>query len=142
MLPEKTCTKCGELKPIESYYGSNGKGKIHSECKKCTYIGQRKYVVRTKEQRNAYAAAWGRKKLGWKPGEYEKALEVQESLCAICEKPSRSTLHADHNHSTMKRRLLLCGSCNRALGLLGDDPEVARKAMLYLRFFSNPDLEY
>lgn len=76
------------------------------------------------------------------PGEYEIALEAQEGVCVICEKSSDRTLHADHDHVTMKRRLLLCGNCNRALGLLGDDPEVARKAMLYLRFFLNTDLEY
>jgi hypothetical protein len=33
--------------------------------------------------------------------------------------------HLDHCHTTGKIRGILCGSCNRALGLLNDKPEMA-----------------
>jgi hypothetical protein len=39
----------------------------------------------------------------------------------------------DHNHTTGKVRGLLCSSCNGALGLFKDNPEVVAAALLYLK---------
>lgn len=59
----------------------------------------------------------------------------QNNVCAICEKlPSlkEKVLGVDHNHTSGKVRGLLCGACNRALGLLKDNPILLRKAETYL----------
>ena len=45
---------------------------------------------------------------------------------------SRS-LVIDHNHTTLQLRGLLCNSCNRALGLFGDNSEITDKATKYLK---------
>jgi hypothetical protein len=46
----------------------------------------------------------------------------QRGVCAICGKPPIGVgkdkyLHVDHNHSTNKVRGLLCGWCNKMLGI-------------------------
>ena len=67
--------------------------------------------------------------------EYEYLLAQQGGFCAICgiehtETPKR--LAVDHNHNTGKVRGLLCSNCNRAIGLLQDNPGLLRKAADYL----------
>lgn len=55
----------------------------------------------------------------------------QDPTCAICGgKPD--TLHLDHDHETEDIRDFLCGPCNRALGLMQDDPARLRAAADYL----------
>lgn len=61
----------------------------------------------------------------------EAMKEEQGGACAVCEK--MVLLHLDHDHNDGRARGLLCGNCNRALGLLGDDPVVLDRAAEYLR---------
>lgn len=70
---------------------------------------------------------------------YKKMEESQNSLCAICGTPGFTMrehhwkkLVVDHDHKTGVVRGLLCHNCNRALGLLKDDPEVIKNAVKYL----------
>lgn len=71
--------------------------------------------------------------------EYEKMWEEQEGLCKICGNPESvklkgvvKLLAVDHCHSSGKVRGLLCNNCNRAIGMLKDDPEILRRAASYL----------
>lgn len=61
--------------------------------------------------------------------------------CAIClgtkmrpnwRSGKQDSLHIDHCHASGKSRGLLCDNCNRAIGLLGDEPETLRAAAAYL----------
>jgi DNA-directed RNA polymerase subunit RPC12/RpoP len=66
--------------------------------------------------------------------EYQIQLVKQGGKCAICGKePAR--LHWDHDHITDARRELLCPHCNRAIGMLRDDPQRCESAAAYLRRF-------
>jgi hypothetical protein len=66
--------------------------------------------------------------------EYQIQLVEQGGKCAICGgEPAR--LHWDHDHATDVRRELLCPHCNRALGMLRDDPQRCESAAAYLRRF-------
>jgi hypothetical protein len=63
----------------------------------------------------------------------------QNGLCALCcgegfcmAEHHKLKLVVDHCHETGRIRGLLCHNCNRALGLLHDDPRVIRKAIGYL----------
>ena len=67
-------------------------------------------------------------------------LEAQGGVCAICEKPERSTsrygrikkLAVDHDHDTGAVRGLLCANCNKGIGNLGDDPDILIAGAAYL----------
>jgi hypothetical protein len=68
---------------------------------------------------------------------YADLLADQGGVCAICRKaPQAKPLCVDHCHTTGAIRGLLCGPCNTALGMLGDDPDRVDSAAAYLR--TNP----
>jgi len=58
-------------------------------------------------------------------------VDNQKSRCAICEIET-DRLEIDHNHKSGKVRGLLCGRCNRGIGLFDDDVEKLKAAILYL----------
>lgn len=76
--------------------------------------------------------------------EYNTILEKQNGVCAICKEeekiihPKHNTngyqpLAVDHCHATGQIRGLLCSKCNRAIGLMNNDPELFIKAAEYLK---------
>ena len=89
-------------------------------------------------------------RFAWRYGlTLEKLLELRAESngeCRICLRSDRK-LCIDHDHSCCpdKRscgkcvRGLLCGSCNRAIGLLGDDRFRILAAASYLESFTNED---
>lgn len=64
--------------------------------------------------------------------QYDQIFKNQNGACAICKKVSDKRLVVDHDHVTLEIRGLLCGNCNTALGLLGDDIEALQAAIDYL----------
>ncbi len=63
--------------------------------------------------------------------------EAQGKACKICSRPGElegraSKLHVDHCHGTGVVRGLLCGPCNRGIGLLQHDPAILASASRYL----------
>lgn len=74
---------------------------------------------------------------------YWAIYEAQGGKCAICERATGATrkLAVDHDHSCCAGatscgkcvRSLLCKPCNRMLGHMRDDPEMAERAADYLR---------
>lgn len=70
----------------------------------------------------------------------KRLLDQQGGRCGICEsvcghgpngRGKRSPV-VDHCHDTGRIRGALCQSCNSGIGLLGDSPEICRKAAAYL----------
>ncbi len=79
----------------------------------------------------------------WKYGipdeEYQRRLEMQHGLCAICGRIESQRIRGrpadlvvDHDHKTGQIRQLLCQACNRLLGAVQDDPQRLRVAADYL----------
>ena len=60
--------------------------------------------------------------------------EKQNGLCAVCKINVATDI--DHSHETEQVRGLLCGSCNRALGLLQENREILQSAMDYLTLWN------
>lgn len=70
--------------------------------------------------------------------QYENMLLEQDGKCAICHKicSSGMRLSVDHDHDTNQIRGLLCGKCNRGLGMYDDDIEKILSAVDYLKSYS------
>jgi hypothetical protein len=71
-------------------------------------------------------------------GEYSRLLEAQGGVCAGCgprTKRSGKTkrLAVDHDHLTGQVRGLLCGDCNKVIGLFRDDADTFQRLADYLR---------
>jgi hypothetical protein len=64
--------------------------------------------------------------------QFVEALARQDNACAICRR-SDIALHADHDHNTGLFRAVLCHLCNRAIGLLQDNPALCEAAANYLK---------
>jgi hypothetical protein len=139
----KRCTKCGEVKPrtefSKSYEGKHGPV-LRSWCKPCSSAR-----VRAWHAENPERAAGNRrrtnlaKNYGLTVAEYDAMLRAQGGVCAICNRPERAMregkvvrMPVDHDHETGAVRGLLCHTCNRAIGLLGDDTALMRRAISYL----------
>lgn len=78
---------------------------------------------------------------GLTPAEFESLLKIQGGVCAICKKSewNGKRPHIDHDHRTGKIRGILCGKCNRALGFIDDDPDIALAIIEYLNKFKNKE---
>lgn len=115
-----TCKHCGLSKDVSEFVKNKSckKGYV-TTCKKCKY---KKYPP-TKDQKHK---AWVRnikRYYGITPNDYNRMYEDQKGCCKVCGTQSGNTkFHIDHCHTTGKVRGLLCGPCNRALGLLNDNP--------------------
>lgn len=84
---------------------------------------------------------YGRKRYyGLTSERYGQMLADQGGVCDICKLPEvrvslkgeLTTLHVDHDHDGGKVRALLCYRCNSGLGSFKDDPELLRKAAVYI----------
>ena len=69
------------------------------------------------------------KRYGCSPQEYVDRMKSSAG-CMICNK--NTELCYDHCHTTMKFRGVLCRSCNKAIGQLGDTADSLKKAYEYL----------
>jgi hypothetical protein len=89
------------------------------------YMWERRSKVRARERVL-------RRDYGIGVDEYDALRIAQGGRCAICGDESDRTLAVDHDHATGQVRGLLCIRCNRAIGNLRDDPDLALRAAAYL----------
>jgi hypothetical protein len=59
-----------------------------------------------------------------------KAGRNKPDRCEICNRSG--IICFDHDHKTNKFRGWICGSCNRALGLIGDSKEILSAMIIYI----------
>lgn len=151
MKTARTCGKCGETKVLSEFPNSKN---ASSWCRACCRDNAAKW--RTEHPDETLAADRARagrnqtpdarraqllyrllKKYGLTIEEYEALYEAQDGVCAICKCPPEEAgrwerLMVDHDHETQEVRGLLCQNCNSGLGHFRDDPELLRRAVLYL----------
>lgn len=138
----KACSKCQEVKPLSEYYGnkkaSDGKA---SECKSCSKARQKAYYDANPDARKQYTIKTRLKThYGITPEDRARMLEEAEHKCQICKDDiylpdtsnKNSNANIDHCHDTGRVRGVLCGPCNRALGLFKDNPAIIMAAHSYL----------
>ena len=81
-------------------------------------------------------------RFGFTDHDYEKLFARQGGKCPVCGKhetntPKRMGLHVDHCHRTGQIRGLLCGQCNRGIGMLQDSVELLMRAAQYISDFED-----
>lgn len=90
---------------------------------------------RDNAKRLAVSAKWSRLKCKYgvtKEG-YGRMLAERNGGCHICGRsPPEVQLHVDHCHESNKVRGLLCGHCNKAIGMFQDDVKRMQEAIEYL----------
>jgi Autographiviridae endonuclease VII len=155
----RRCTRCGVIRPRSDFYkGRPDCKRCHNERQRVLrsdprrraenvrrvqawrkahperYLEyQRAYKEENREQiQRANRERHLKKQYGISLTEYEALVECQRGVCAICRAPEAGGLHIDHDHASGRVRGLLCGRCNKALGLLDDDPKRFRAAAMYL----------
>jgi len=152
-MENKICCTCKNFLPISNFY-KDGKRRdgLKTECKNCVKTYLQKYKKTDKYR--AYISQYNKKyleknrdkikicqreerykrKYGINISDFNNLLESQEGKCAICEtnNPGARGWNVDHNHKNGVVRGILCGNCNRAIGLFRDAPVNFHKAFLYL----------
>lgn len=102
------------------------KNKKELNVKKKAYREKNKEKIRAKDLKRNF---------GISLHEYDLMLTEQKGKCACCgihQNELTMNLAVDHDHDTGLIRGLLCGSCNMAIGRLGDNIEGLMKALNYL----------
>lgn len=138
MSKTKTCTGCMKDKPLV-YFGfmNNEKGYRKSRCKACVAklaVEYRANKSATKESLRYHKNYKLKTRYGITIDCFDTLLEQQEGLCAICRTDNwgKRGPVVDHHHATHVVRALLCHGCNTALGLFKEDPEVLKRAAMYV----------
>lgn len=129
----KSCSRCREEKPITGFYRNRSQPDGHSHyCKPCC-----NEVTRSHPKASEYARRTNlKRRYGITVEEFDALLEQQNGGCAVCGEMDHDELGrrlaVDHDHDTKRVRGLLCQRCNRAVGLLKDNPELALRMSRYL----------
>lgn len=138
----KTCKSCGDIKRNSEFSKRKlSPDGLQNECKQCRKALCKEWRAKAENTRNRRKHSY-KHKYSISMEEYNEMFIGQRGLCMICENPestkNRKTgqtqwLAVDHDHETGKVRGLLCGSCNRALGLFKDETENLKRAIKYLK---------
>jgi uncharacterized CHY-type Zn-finger protein len=96
-----------------------------NKCKKC----RNKASYCPTERRRKHA----KEKYNMSLEEYNTTID-NATNCGICNN-ILTIKHLDHCHTTGKVREVLCPNCNKALGLMKDNPTALRKAAEYVEKF-------
>lgn len=144
---EKFCPRCSVVKAISEFTIRESGPRLGQAVAHCKVCNARMFRERKKCDTTVYRRIEWPSKLkrlyGISVDEYYMLLAKQGGGCAICaaripgmrhyKRNGRIEMfHVDHCHSTGKVRGLLCSSCNRAIGLLRDDPDLALRVSQYL----------
>ena len=152
------CKVCGEeagRAPAGNYRTHCAKCRSKAErtvnCGKCGAVRDGSHSTYCRACYRAYSAEWVKKNpekaalksrrrtlmanFGLTIPEWDAMFVAQEGRCAVCRTDKVSGLGnfaVDHCHVTGKVRALLCGRCNTAMGMVGDDSARLRALADYL----------
>jgi len=130
------CSKCKIPKPLSEFHKKKTKRGVATECKACANNRYKAWRQKNPGKHSASQTRYlhspkgkiMRKRTGRKAHlkycfditieEYDRVLEEQSSVCAICGGLNNDgrRLFIDHDHDTGKIRGLLCNQCNTWLG--------------------------
>lgn len=122
------CAKCGEIHKRNAKHLKQGQ-----ESQECKHYNPPNKMF--EDRRDGII----RRQYGITLAEYDQMLRDQDYKCAICgneDEVEGRRLAIDHCHDSGKVRGLLCGKCNRGLGLFYDNKDLLTNAMAYLDKYS------
>jgi hypothetical protein len=141
-MGNKRCFRCKQHKNLDLFHKcARNKDGRQSFCKECQQLYAKEDEKRTNrnkkryhEKKDEYLEACYKRKYGITLNEYNRMLEDQGGVCAVCGKVCNSgkRLAVDHNHLTGKVRGLLCINCNQGIGHLMDSIHLLSRAIDYL----------
>ena len=137
MTGNKVCYTCEEEKPVDEFGANNQNkdGKCGS-CRTCMNLKKKKdhhKSLSTKEGRDKHYDKHLRKYYDITIDDFYNMQNEQEGVCKICGGVDASCrLSIDHCHTTGEVRGLLCGPCNKGIGLLKDNVGLLKQAIVYL----------
>lgn len=123
LLDRQVCQGCERELDSDAFYKRTDGRSLRSLCIACSKVHNRRNNILSKCKKYGVDEA--------------RAIEIAALTsieCQICG-DSISNFHIDHCHKTEKFRGLLCANCNSGIGLLKEDCEVLRRAILYLDSF-------
>jgi hypothetical protein len=143
------CTQCGKMPAIR---GRNCHACAERRCEislaltkrrqekgLCLTCGGKRDALPAKDCRSCKwkaTLARAEKEYGLTVERWTQMMFEQKGACLICKKEPepgsmKHRLHVDHHHPTKIVRGLLCGNCNRGIGLFFESPELLRAAAAY-----------
>ena len=139
----KQCTKCKQVKSIESFYRRNNRkpGSTRPECIDCNKASKARPPKPKRTKTDIHLQC----KYGISEVDYLKICEQAEYKCQICKqdkiptsdktthKDRKQVLMVDHCHDTGIVRGVLCHKCNTGLGLFEDNIISLQNATDYLK---------
>ena len=141
----RSCTICGQRNQAAAFLKRKD-GSVRSSCRDCATKRSQAWRAANRERDRDNRRAYERRRpeVGWASAiksrygitarDFNSMQTAQGGACAICRQPpKRGRLHIDHCHETGKVRGLLCGPCNRMLGLAADRPAILDAGAAYLR---------
>lgn len=124
----KICTRCDLDLSLDQFYSlAAGLGGRTAYCKRCvkktsSESRRRRPLGREIIQSRTYGVS-----VEWILAEQIRL----NNLCALCR--TRPIQCIDHDHKTGKVRGMLCSTCNKAIGMLGDGVAGLEAALAYLQ---------
>lgn len=125
----KKCAGCKKELPLSEFPQRKHKA---WRCKACYNAYKSEWSAKNSEKVQAYS------RKGYSGLDYEEyAEDLKATHCPICRREFGDTAatkqNVDHCHDTGAYRGVICGRCNRALGILGDSVESLGRALAYLK---------
>lgn len=133
---------CNKEQDISNFRTRGGAQKhlLKSRCNKCLFEEHKRWTsenperVREYRDKDPWTLFKRCSRRGITPDVLIEKYEAQNECCAICNNHIELIDSAiDHNHKTGEFRGVLCKTCNRALGLFKDNPNVLMNAYNYLK---------
>jgi hypothetical protein len=138
----KHCKSCSTTKPVSEF--GLLRGKPRHICKECRKLESKNWYENNKDRKKELSRKYKHVKkdrdlqstYGIDLETYNRMLAQQNHKCKICHAHQdglKRAMCVDHDHVTGKVRGLLCGTCNRSLGLLKDNVNTLMRAVYYLQ---------
>lgn len=131
----KRCWQCKQTLPFEAFGRNRDERDGHAaRCKACLKADRKaRPEVYRKYKRNTHL----RVQYNIGIDDFERLMVAAGGRCQICGASGSKSIRKkhlciDHDHTTGRIRGILCDTCNRGIGLLGDNPDRIRAAASYL----------